>query len=94
MGANVKARLTTAVRACGGFFCRPAVYNIGPVVRDVCYSRLCVTLVCSRAMQNIICTVGLYASQDLAHKNAKFIMKLSATHHATLGSQGEATHLP
>ena len=30
-------------------------------------------------MQGIICTAGPNASHDLARKNAKFIMKLSAT---------------
>ena len=41
-------------------------------------------------MQDIICTAGPYASHDLAHKNAKFTMKLSATHHAALGRCGES----
>ena len=32
---------------------------------------------------------GHYASHDLARKNARFTMKLSATHHAALGRCGE-----
>ena len=35
------------------------------------------------------CIAGPYASDDLVRKNAKFTMKLSATHHATLGRCGE-----
>ena len=46
--------------------------------------------VCTRAMQDIICTAGPYTSHDLARKNAKFTMKLSATRHAELGRCGES----
>ena len=35
-------------------------------------------------------TAGPYASHDLARKNAKFTIKLSATRHATLGRCGES----
>ena len=45
---------------------------------------------CTRAMQDIICTVGPYASHDLARKTIKFTTKLSATRHATLGRCGES----
>ena len=45
----------------------------------------------TRAIQNIIYTAGPYAaSHGLARKNAKFTMKLSATHHATLERCGES----
>ena len=37
-----------------------------------------------------ICTAGSYVSHDLARKNAKFTMKLSATRHAALGRCGES----
>ena len=45
-------------------------------------------MVCTRAMQDIVCTAVPYASHDLARKNAKF-MKLSATRHSALGRCGE-----
>ena len=48
------------------------------------------TVICTRAMQDIICTARPHASHDLARKNAKFAMKLSATCHATLEMCGES----
>ena len=41
-------------------------------------------------MKDIVCIAGPYASHDLAHKNAKFTMKLSATRHTALGRCGES----
>ena len=46
-----------------------------------------VTLVCTRAMEGIICTARQYTSHDLARK---FTMKLSATCHTMLGRCGES----
>ena len=60
--------------------------DVGRVVCEVYYSRLRVTL-CTRVMQDIICTAGPYASHDLARKNT---MKPSATHHAALERCGES----
>ena len=73
-----------------GKLLRAAAFLAGRVVREGYYSRLSVTLVCTRAMQAIICTAGPYASHDLARKNAKFTMKLSTTRHVALGRCGES----
>ena len=63
--------------------------SVGRVVRDVYYSATVSTIVCITSKH--LCIAGPYAlSHDLARKNAKFTMKLSATCHAVLGRCGES----
>ena len=80
------------MRACGIFSAGRRNY-VGCVVCDMYYSATVSTIVC--IISKHLCIAGPVIR--LARKNAKFIMKLSAAGHATLGksvvSQGEATHL-
>ena len=62
---------------------------VGRVVRDVYYSATVSAIVCITSKH--LCIAGPYAlSHDLARKNAKFTVKLSATSHAVLGRCGES----
>ena len=74
-----------SLAVCGGFLYRSAVY----IVRDVYYSATVSTVVC--ITRKHLCIAGPYAlSHDLARKNAKFTVKLSATSHDVLGRCGES----
>ena len=69
---------------CDGFLCRQAVC-VGRVVSDVYNSA---TIVCITSKH--LCIAGPYTpTHDLARKNAKFTVKLSATCHVVLGRCGE-----